>query len=70
MTTRTWNGAGLIGAVIIVILMLAAGYYLVAPLQTAPSNPPDRNGSAESNPAGPADPRVQATTRSVDPNSP
>jgi hypothetical protein len=69
MTNRN-QGKVMAGAAIIVLVIAAAGYFLGTAPATAPTNPPDRAGTAEKLPAGPADPRDQATTGSVDPSKP
>lgn len=55
----------LIGAFIVVLLMLAAGYYLSVGPQTAPIVADDRTDSDEQRPAGPATTLDQSTTGSV-----
>lgn len=69
MTSRS-HGKVLIGAFIIVLVVAAAGYFLGTTPATAPTNPPDRAGTAENLPAAPATKQDQATTGSVDPSRP
>jgi hypothetical protein len=57
----------LIGAFIVVIVVGAGGYFLASGTGSAPQVPPDRAGTAENLPAGPATKADQATTGSVSP---
>jgi hypothetical protein len=57
----------LIGAFIVVIVVGAGGYFLASGSTSAPQVPPDRGGTAENLPAGPATRGAQATTGSVSP---
>jgi hypothetical protein len=59
-----------VGAFIIILVMVVGGYYLGSSPSPAPSNPPDRAGTAQNLPAGPATTADQATTGSVDPSKP
>ncbi|RWX79291.1 hypothetical protein EPK99_12115 [Neorhizobium lilium] len=69
MTNRS-NGKVLVVALVIVLAIGALGYFVGMMPATAPSNPPDRAGTETRLPAGPADPRTQAPTSSVDPSKP
>ena len=46
----------IIGAIVVVILGLAIGYWITRGPDTAPTNPPDRTSTEETLPAQPADP--------------
>lgn len=51
----------MLGALVVVVLGLAIGYWVLSGPDTAPSNPPDRTNQEESLPAQPADPAPSPT---------
>jgi hypothetical protein len=71
--TNSSQGKVMAGAAIIAVVVAVAGYFLGGTMQNAPTTapiPPDRAGTETTLPAGPADPRTQASTSSEPPAKP
>jgi hypothetical protein len=72
--TNSSQGKIMAGAAVIAVVVAVAGYFLGGAMEnspsTAPTNPPDRAGTETTLPAGPADPRTQASTSSEAPAKP